>query len=292
MSTSQLVQYFNQSMTVAKAELKVGNFSGAFCHLEKAHILGQQQLLRHWTVHCWMLRVASAQHNWAEAAGQIWRIILTPLGHMIGRLPQGNTGRANVNAFIPMPIPQELQQILDMNTSSTNSAICTELVTPSANAYSSKPLFLVWVFLASMLTLFDQAIKISTATLLPLNGSMAITPWFNWVHVLNPGAAFSFLADAGGWQRHFFTIVAGLVCTYLLCLLWRGLKSRLETVAYIFIVGGALGNVIDRIRIGAVVDYLDFYWRTWHWPAFNLADIFVVIGALLMAISAIKNQLK
>ncbi|QZA78154.1 signal peptidase II [Deefgea tanakiae] len=179
-----------------------------------------------------------------------------------------------------------------MNTSSTNSATCSELITPLESAYSSKPLFLVWVFLACMLTLFDQAIKISTASLLPLNGSMAITPWFNWVHVLNPGAAFSFLADASGWQRHFFTIVAGVVCTYLLWLLWRGLRSRLETIAYIFIVGGALGNVIDRIRIGAVVDYLDFHWQTWHWPAFNLADIFVVLGALLMVISAIYHQEK
>lgn len=197
-----------------------------------------------------------------------------------------------MNDFTPIPISQEPQQILDMNKSNTNSATYNKLITPPESVFSSKPLFLVWIFLASMLTLFDQAIKTSTATLLPLNGSMPITPWFNWVHVLNPGAAFSFLADAGGWQRHFFTILAGVVCTYLLWLLWRGLESRLGTVAYILIVGGALGNVIDRVRIGAVVDYLDFYWRTWHWPAFNLADIFVVLGALLMAISAIYHQEK
>lgn len=288
--TFLLKQKFDQAVSLAKEALKSGDFLTAFCHLEHAHILGQQHLLRHWTVHFLMLRTAFCQKNWQEVRGQVWRIFLTPLGNATGRLPQGNTGRANVNAFAPIPISQERQPILNMNN--THSADLDESAPHSNTMFSSQPLFLVWVFLASLLTLFDQAIKISTATVLPLGGSMAVTPWFNWVHVLNPGAAFSFLAEAGGWQRHFFTILAGIICFYLLYLLWRGVKSRSETVSHILIIGGALGNVVDRIRIGAVVDYLDFYWQTWHWPAFNLADIFVVFGALLMGISAITNQEK
>ena len=72
--------------------------------------------------------------------------------------------------------------------------------------------------------------------------------------------------------------------------LWRGVRSRFETAAYVCVIGGALGNVIDRLRIGAVVDYLDFHWLGWHWPAFNLADIFVVTGAGLLLLASVVEQ--
>ncbi len=101
----------------------------------------------------------------------------------------------------------------------------------------------------------------------------------------NPGAAFSFLANAGGWQRHALSGIGIVVSLALAVLLWRGVRSRLETAAYVGLIGGALGNVIDRLRIGAVVDYLDLHWRDLHWPAFNLADVFVVgsVGLLMLA---------
>lgn len=284
MPHTQLALHYQQLILNAKENLKAGDFSEAMTQLAQAHIIGQHDLFLHWSVHFWMLRVAAAQGDVSEILGQVWRIFLTPFGHVTGRLPQGNTGRANVNPFIPMPIPEDLQLILKMNTSDS-----TALNIVPEDQFSSKPLFFVWVFLASLLTLFDQAIKMSTEAVLPLGSSVAVTPWFNWVHVLNPGAAFSFLADAGGWQRYFFTILACIVCLVLLVLLWRGVKSKIETIAYIFLIGGALGNVIDRIRLGAVVDYLDFYWRTWHWPAFNLADVFVVFGALLLALAAFNQ---
>jgi lipoprotein signal peptidase len=96
----------------------------------------------------------------------------------------------------------------------------------------------------------------------------------------------SFLADAGGWQRIFFAGVGLTVSAILVGWLWRGVSTRVETAACILITGGGMGNVIDRLRIGAVVDYLDFYWRNWHWPAFNLADIAIVFGAMLFVWSS------
>lgn len=135
---------------------------------------------------------------------------------------------------------------------------------------------------AALLLSLDQSVKWVVATNLPPGEAVAVTTWFNLVHVLNPGASFSFLADAGGWQRHALSAVGVAVSATLAVLLWRGVRNRLETVAYVGMIGGALGNVVDRMRIGAVVDYLDLHWRDMHWPAFNLADIFVVGSAALL----------
>jgi signal peptidase II len=155
-----------------------------------------------------------------------------------------------------------------------------------AEPFTSKPLWPVWFALAALAAALDQIGKVIVGNALPLQASVEVTPWFNLVHVLNPGAAFSFLADAEGWQRHFLTAIGVVVSAALLFWLWKGVKSRLETAAFISIIGGALGNVIDRVRLGAVVDYLDLYWRNWHWPAFNLADIFVVGGAGLLLLAS------
>jgi len=156
--------------------------------------------------------------------------------------------------------------------------------------FSSKPLVGVWYLFAAALVGLDQATKYAIQVLLPLRASIEVTPFFNLVHVLNPGAAFSFLADAGGWQRYLFVGLGTAVSAFLAFALWRGVRSRLETAAYIGLIGGALGNVIDRLRIGAVVDYLDFHWLGWHWPAFNLADIFVVSGAALLLLASMTER--
>ena len=136
----------------------------------------------------------------------------------------------------------------------------------------------------------DQAIKYGVTQRMQLLESLPIFSGFNWVYVLNPGAAFSFLANAGGWQRYFFTVVAVVVSVVLLLMLWRGVGSKVEALAYALLIAGAMGNAVDRVRIGAVVDYLDFYWRAWHWPAFNLADIWVVSAAMLLMLSAFQHQ--
>ena len=147
--------------------------------------------------------------------------------------------------------------------------------------FNSRTRFTTWGLWILAVIMADQAIKATVEASMPLGTSIAITAGFNWVHAINPGAAFSFLADAGGWQRIFFAGVGLTVSAMLVGWLWRGVSTRVETAACILITGGGMGNVIDRLRIGAVVDYLDFYWRNWHWPAFNLADIAIVFGAML-----------
>lgn len=117
---------------------------------------------------------------------------------------------------------------------------------------------------------------------MPYGASYPLTSFFNLVHVWNRGAAFSFLADAGGWQRYFFIVIGLAVPAVLVWLLRKGVANRSEAMAYSLIIGGALGNVTDRIARGFVVDYLDFYWRNWHWPAFNAADIAITAGAMLL----------
>ena len=109
-----------------------------------------------------------------------------------------------------------------------------------------------------------------------------IDGFFDLILVYNKGAAFSFLADAGGWQKYFFTILAFAICIYL----GRGIvKNQFTTIgkfAAAFIIGGALGNVVDRLIHGHVVDFLLFYYKNWSYPAFNLADSFICVGAVLL----------
>lgn len=160
------------------------------------------------------------------------------------------------------------------------------LVAPRAAAATSRGRWWVLMGIAALLLVLDQGVKWVVAAHLPLGEGITVTGWFNLVHVLNPGASFSFLADAGGWQRHALTAVGVVVSVALAVLLWRAVRSRLETAAYVGLISGALGNVADRLRIGAVVDYLDLHWRGMHWPAFNLADIFIVGSAALLMLAS------
>jgi len=154
-----------------------------------------------------------------------------------------------------------------------------------AAVFNSRSRWVGWLLVAAALVVADQGLKRLVASMLRLGEQIEVTGWFNLVHVLNPGAAFSFLADAGGWQRWFFIALGIGVSAVIAVLLRRGVPLRIEALAYAGLIGGALGNVVDRLRIGAVVDYLDLHWRGMHWPAFNLADIFVVgsVGLLLLA---------
>lgn len=152
--------------------------------------------------------------------------------------------------------------------------------------FSSKHRWWIYLLIAGLIALLDQAVKYAVVATMPYRASYEITAFFNLVHVRNMGAAFSFLADAGGWQRYFFTALGIGVSVVLVWLLKRGVENRLETAAYTLIMGGALGNVIDRIALGYVVDYLDFHWRGWHWPAFNVADMAITGGAILLVISS------
>lgn len=144
-----------------------------------------------------------------------------------------------------------------------------------------------WLFGAACCIVLDQLSKAAIVSALPLGSSIPITTFFNIVHTLNPGAAFSFLAKATGWQRWFFGGIA-LVASIILIVLIARKPSNVEAAGYALILGGALGNLADRVARGAVVDWLDFYWGGMHWPAFNLADVWVVSGAGLLILASLR----
>lgn len=146
-----------------------------------------------------------------------------------------------------------------------------------------------WWGLALAITALDFVLKEVVHTSLPHEASIPYTNFFNLVHVWNRGAAFSFLADAGGWQRYFFIVLALGVSAVLLRLLLQP-QSSIDAIAYSLIVGGALGNALDRMLRGYVVDYLDFHWDSLHWPAFNVADIAITCAAALLIVSAFRYQ--
>ena len=145
-----------------------------------------------------------------------------------------------------------------------------------------------WYSLAIGILAADQAAKTYIDMTTPLGWSRDVTPFFNLVHVLNPGAAFSFLAGAGGWQRWFFLAIALAASVWLAWMLFRPLR-RLEALSYSLILGGALGNGFDRAVRGQVIDYLDFHLRGWHWPAFNIADMAIVGGAIALVLLSLVS---
>ncbi len=147
----------------------------------------------------------------------------------------------------------------------------------------------IWYVVALAIFLADHAVKFWVHEYTPYGWSQPITGFFNLVHVWNQGAAFSFLADAGGWQRFFFLAVALLVSAWLVWVLRKPLRTA-EGLGYSLVLGGALGNGVDRAMRGYVVDFLDFYWQDWHWPAFNIADIGIVCGAFLLVLSSFKRS--
>jgi signal peptidase II len=141
---------------------------------------------------------------------------------------------------------------------------------------------LPWLGLALAVILADQASKIAIERMFNYGDSQAVTGFFNLVLTYNKGAAFSFLAGASGWQTEFLTGVGIVASLFIIYLLARHGSQKLFSTALALILGGALGNVIDRIAYGHVIDFLDFHWRGWHWPAFNLADSAIVLGAALL----------
>ncbi|MES2245022.1 MAG: signal peptidase II [Pseudomonadota bacterium] len=144
-------------------------------------------------------------------------------------------------------------------------------------------------WIALVLLLADQAAKYWVHEYTPYAWSQSVTGYFNLVHVWNYGAAFSFLADAGGWQRFFFGGIALVVSAWLIFMLRKPLP-RLELLGYAVILGGALSNGLDRALRGYVVDFLDFHAWGWHWPAFNFADMGIVCGAALVVFASWSHR--
>ena len=139
-----------------------------------------------------------------------------------------------------------------------------------------------WLALAALVLVLDQASKTWVLANFRLMDRQAMTSFFNLVLVFNPGASFSFLADAGGWQKWFFVVLASAISLWLLAMLRTHAQERLLPAALSLILGGAIGNVIDRLRFDAVVDFLDFHLAGYHWPAFNVADSAITVGVALM----------
>ena len=142
--------------------------------------------------------------------------------------------------------------------------------------------WLLWIGIAALIVVLDQFTKVLVLGSFRYGESLTVTSYFNLVRVHNLGAAFSFLSDAGGWQRWFFTGLGTVAALVMVWLLRSHAGQRLFCSAISFILGGAIGNVIDRLLHGYVVDFLDFHWMDWHFPAFNLADCAITLGAGLL----------
>jgi signal peptidase II len=148
---------------------------------------------------------------------------------------------------------------------------------------------LSWLGISLVIVLIDQITKITIAKLFSYGDSMPVTSFFNLVLTYNKGAAFSFLADESGWQRYFFTALGIGAALFIVFLLKRHAGQRLFCWALALILGGAVGNVIDRVAYGHVIDFLDFHAGGWHWPAFNVADMAIVGGAALFILDELRR---
>ena len=146
-----------------------------------------------------------------------------------------------------------------------------------------------WLVLSALVVVLDRITKLAVMRTFSLHESIDVTPFFNMVFVYNRGAAFSFLSDAGGWQRELFIVIALAASVWIAWLLRKHPSQRLFCLSLSLILGGALGNVIDRVLYGAVVDFLDFHAFGWHWPAFNVADMAISCGAVLLVWDAVKT---
>ncbi len=152
---------------------------------------------------------------------------------------------------------------------------------------------LKWLWLSLLALVLDQASKLFIDSSMQLYQSIPVIPFFNLTYVHNTGAAFSFLSEAGGWQRWFFAGLAFVIS--IVIAIWLSRLQKHETllaVALSLILGGAVGNLIDRLAYGYVIDFLDVYYGAKHWPAFNIADSAITLGVALMLIESFLGKTK
>jgi len=149
--------------------------------------------------------------------------------------------------------------------------------------------FALWGVLATVVIILDQLTKWMIVKWVPLYDKIPVNSFINITHQRNTGAAFSFLADASGWQRWFFIILAAIVSAYIVWWLWRIRTARqvILSAGLSLVLGGAIGNVIDRIMLGSVVDFIQVYIASWPFPSFNIADAAISVGALFLILDAL-----
>jgi len=147
-----------------------------------------------------------------------------------------------------------------------------------------------WLLLAAVVVVLDQAIKVLVEGALELHTPVPLLPFLNLTLTHNVGAAFNLLSDAGGWQRWLFSGLALGVSAFIVWWLRSIPRDRLWLpCALALVLGGALGNLCDRLARGAVVDFVDVHYLGWHWPAFNLADAAISVGAVMLVVSALRG---
>jgi signal peptidase II len=149
-----------------------------------------------------------------------------------------------------------------------------------------------WLSIAAIVVVLDQITKIAITRAFTFGESLPITSFFNLVLTYNKGAAFSFLASESGWQRWLFTAIAVAAALFITYLLKRHPGQRFFCAALALILGGAVGNLIDRVLYGHVIDFLDFHVNNWHWPAFNVADSAIFVGAAMFIIDELRRVKK
>ena len=150
---------------------------------------------------------------------------------------------------------------------------------------------LSWLWIAVLVAVLDQITKLMVIDqLVAYVDVIPLTSFFNLVHVHNTGAAFSLFADQPGWQRYFFLGIAVVASAVIFYLLRKAAGRPLYAIALTLILGGAIGNVIDRALYGHVIDFLDFYLGTWHWPAFNVADSAITVGAVMLVWDSFRKE--
>lgn len=147
----------------------------------------------------------------------------------------------------------------------------------------------IWISIAVLVIAIDQLTKWAILKWVPLYSKIPINPFLNITHQENTGAAFSFLANQPGWQRWFFIGLAAIVSAVIAVWLWRLRRSgqNVLSAGLAFVLGGALGNVIDRIRLGHVIDFIQVLFGSWPFPSFNVADAAITIGAGLLIVDAL-----
>jgi len=147
-----------------------------------------------------------------------------------------------------------------------------------------------WYLLAAAVVLLDQASKAVITAIFSRGDVLPVTSFFNLVLTYNRGAAFSFLAGAGGWQRWALSAIAIVLSVVLVIWIARAAQRWVEALPLALILGGALGNLVDRLRLGGVVDFLDLHWGGYHWPAFNVADMAISAGAIIILLAVIFDK--
>jgi signal peptidase II len=162
-------------------------------------------------------------------------------------------------------------------------------VARSGKSSGSQQAFFAWLGTSALIIIIDQLTKIIAKNNLFEGVARPVTSFLNWTLVYNPGAAFSFLASAGGWQRWFFTGLGLIAAIVMIWLIKKNTQQTLFCLAMSLILSGAIGNVIDRIVYGAVVDFVDVHYMGWHWPAFNIADSAITLGVILLIFDEIRR---